>query len=142
MRTSTYALIQPFFNKKPGVPSSKKIRAVCKKCNETWMSNIEEISKPVLTPLILGEKITLSVDDQQIIATWLALKTIIGDQDDQKTSSIHTESHNIFYQTRLALDGWKIWIGHYEGADWKTRYRHHGGATASLPIPAIISQTV
>src|ERR1700734_3268437 len=33
-----------------------KARVVCKKCNETWMSDIESVhGKPVLTPFITGE---------------------------------------------------------------------------------------
>ena len=37
-----------------GSPSGIKVRGVCKKCNETWMSTIEQRSKPILIRLLVG----------------------------------------------------------------------------------------
>src|ERR1039457_1463762 len=38
---------------------SSRLRTVCKRCNNEWMSAIESAAKPVMTPLILGQLVVL-----------------------------------------------------------------------------------
>ena len=55
-----------------------KARVVCKKCNETWMSDIEnDHAKPVLTPLVTGQtNIPITKESAASIALF-AFKTAI-----------------------------------------------------------------
>jgi hypothetical protein len=56
-----------------GHSGSKTIRRVCRSCNQTWLSNkIEEVARPILTPLINGERFELDPAMQQVLATWAA----------------------------------------------------------------------
>ena len=49
--------------------------AVCKSCNNTWMSVVENRVKEFLGPMIVRhEKTNLSLEQQQLLATW-AVKT-------------------------------------------------------------------
>ena len=59
-----------------GETISATVRRVCRECNNGWMSRIEEYSRPLLTPLVLGERRSLSPQDQEIAATW-GFKTIL-----------------------------------------------------------------
>lgn len=51
---------------------------VCKRCNNGWMSQLEERAKPLLTLLIDGERevVHLTEPERHIVATW-AFKTAI-----------------------------------------------------------------
>jgi|SRR5579864_430563 len=51
-----------------------RTRSVCEKCNNGWMSKLEEVAKPLLGPLMLGETKTLDVVAQRIAIVW-GLKT-------------------------------------------------------------------
>ena len=53
------------------------MRHVCKTCNETWLSNNVEVpAKPILIPLIKGERVDIDSAAQKILATWAA-KTVM-----------------------------------------------------------------
>jgi len=51
-------------------------RKPCKRCNTGWMRKLESATKPILIPLMKGEKLTLSPDQQLLIARWF-IKTVI-----------------------------------------------------------------
>ena len=57
-----------------GHVGSLKVKVVCETCNSGWMSALEEPTKPVLTPLITGERSDLPTKVQLTLATW-ATKT-------------------------------------------------------------------
>lgn len=50
------------------------IRKVCKNCNNGWMSRLENTTKPVLQPLLAGQRCALDLDAQARITLW-AIKT-------------------------------------------------------------------
>lgn len=66
---------------KPGELYTKKLKVVCAKCNNEWMSQIEDQAKPFLTPLIKGEQATLNAGQLEILARWATLKTIVCEHD-------------------------------------------------------------
>lgn len=56
----------------------EKVKHVCARCNHTWMSDIENASRPFLEPMILGNgrPVPLSPTAQRILAIW-AMKTAL-----------------------------------------------------------------
>lgn len=40
------------------------VRMVCAECNSGWMSGLEERVKPVLEPMIRGQRVTLNPEQQ------------------------------------------------------------------------------
>ena len=56
--------------------NTERVRGICADCNNGWMSRLESAAKPILTPMILGEPVTLSTADQQVVAAW-ATKTAL-----------------------------------------------------------------
>lgn len=75
---------------RPGDVATKKVRAVCTACNNGWMNRVEGLAKPILTPLIKGESITLNLDSQSIIARWITMKIIVCEytQENQSLTSL------------------------------------------------------
>jgi hypothetical protein len=54
-------------------------KVVCKKCNETWMSTLEQEARPILEPLLRGESHKLTTDAQAMLTRWLTLKLMVLD---------------------------------------------------------------
>jgi hypothetical protein len=54
-----------------------KLKAVCARCNNTWMSRIENKVARILLNMIVGTSITLSPEEQVDLATWASLKSIV-----------------------------------------------------------------
>ena len=145
--TAEATYIRPEIKKRPGDPASKKIKAVCKNCNNTWMSRIEEIAKPILSPLIMGQDAILSPSDQIAIVQWAVLKTMIGEYDDTSdTRAIDADTQQAFFKRRELIGVWKIWLGNYRGEGaWHSRYRHspamlHLAATSVIYPPKVNCQ--
>jgi hypothetical protein len=51
-----------------------KVKFVCKKCNNGWMSQLEDKVKLILEPIFNKKPILISTEEQSILSTW-ALKT-------------------------------------------------------------------
>ena len=51
-------------------------RKPCRRCNNGWMRKLESIAKPILVPLMKGERGSLSVLDQLTVVRWFT-KTVI-----------------------------------------------------------------
>jgi hypothetical protein len=112
---------------------TKKLKVVCgkrddtTKCNNTWMSGIEEAAKPYLIPLFRGEQITLNRQQQLSVVAWIALKTVIAEYFFVNNIAITKEERTYIWKYRMPPLHWRIWIGRYQGTKWKpARYSHHG----------------
>jgi hypothetical protein len=70
---------------KPGELHTKKMKVVCRICNNEWMSGIEDAAKPLLTPLIKGDAVTLDAAQLEIVAKWATLKVIVCEHDNRGT---------------------------------------------------------
>jgi hypothetical protein len=93
--------------------SSRKI--VCKRCNSTWMSGIQNDAKNILIPLIQGRTTTLVPAAQKLIATWCAMATMTGEYltQDAGAISISQSERDFLRDNRAPPSNWRIWIGHY-----------------------------
>jgi hypothetical protein len=99
------------------------VRAVCDSCNHGWLSRLEAAAKPVLTPLILGQSVELSVDDQRLIAAWAcktALVAMLSSSDEQRAQGygVPAAEYHALYATREhpePLPSSQYWFGTYVG---------------------------
>lgn len=51
------------------------VRTVCEECNSGWLSDLERRVRPVMEPMIRGRGVTLSLEHQIDVATWVS-KTV------------------------------------------------------------------
>lgn len=87
--------------------------SVCRLCNNTWLSVLENDTRPILEPMLFADRAALNPDEQRILATW-AFKTALmldlaGDQ--QIAVGFHREFAIARQPPRDAL----VWIGGYMG---------------------------
>lgn len=62
---------------RPGDRRSRTLRVACIPCNSGWMSKMQNNAKPLLLPFIRGEWPPLTMHEQQIIASWAAMTTMV-----------------------------------------------------------------
>lgn len=117
--------VSPEIRTRQGRTTSRKVRVVCRTCNGGWMSRLEEKTKPILTPLILGEDVTLSERQQALLATWIAKTTIINEYTDYTNISIPYEHRLHLMSKQEPPKNWKIWIASYTGSKWRSAHYHH-----------------
>lgn len=56
-------------------------KGCCQKCNNEWMSQLENEAKPLIAPMINGHQVRLSDQQQLTVARWGAMKAIVFDGD-------------------------------------------------------------
>ena len=121
--------------KKPqqGHTYTKRLKIVCRKCNETWMGNIEELAKPILIPLLQGQKILLRRKERKILSAWLALKVMAFENEDTRDAVIDQKARTLFMECRQIPDRIKMWIGYHNMSDWYYSYLHQTALATLTP---------
>jgi len=101
------------------------VKNVCRfDCNAGWMSVIEDMAKPIMTPMIAGEPIALSTEQQVIIAIWTIKTAMVLDSMDGGGHFYSQDDRYNFRETRDPGAYISIWLGHYGGHYLQTFIRH------------------
>jgi hypothetical protein len=91
------------------------VKVVCKKCNETWMSDIESKVVPAMTPLILGKTGINITQSQADTISLFAFKTaVILDHIDRKRTPFFPRSVRHQFRTSHAIPVYvRMWLAGY-----------------------------
>jgi hypothetical protein len=110
-----------------GPMTQRRIRNVCGRCNNGWMSQIVDRAKPFAASMIQDQPAELSLVAQRDLAGWIALGTIMGEFTDEPTACIPPNDRQTVMQTIAPPPLWTICVGRYAGAEYAPhRYRHWG----------------
>jgi hypothetical protein len=96
--------------RRTGDPKSRKLRIVCRDCNNGWMSRLQTECKSFLPSYIAGEWPGLDNAQQQQLAAWATMFTMVCEFADPRTRATPRVQHEEFKQTKVPPEGWKIWI--------------------------------
>jgi hypothetical protein len=128
------AVLFPDFKVRQGHPGTRTVRNVCRRCNNQWISHLENSVKPVLSRMICGETCILTADVQTQLAAWAALMSVVAEFTDLPTLSIpKTNREELRSSLRAPAQSWGVWVARCQGTEWTFRYRHHGFALVELP---------
>lgn len=87
------------------------LRDVCEPCNTGWMSLIEQAAKPIITPMIRGELVSITAEDRYTLARWIGLKSVLTYQA-RSGWEFSEKWVRSFYEQREELpQHWKFRIG-------------------------------
>lgn len=109
----------------PGPLHHWEVKNVCggteNHCNSGWMRGIENRTKPILLPLIMGEaNPRLSPADLETIATWAVLKTMVADRAEGSSWAVHYKQLEYMRRHRKApKKNWAVWIGRFQRNIWQ-----------------------
>ena len=93
-----------------------KISSVCRGCNNGWMSGLEEIAKPILSPLIVADRQTrLTTDQQVVVASWVWKVAILHEHVSGATYFTEDERTCLMNGDAPPEDGVRMWVAQYSG---------------------------
>lgn len=114
--TSSESLTQRTISieRRTGDPHSRRIRCVCRTCNNGWMGQLQEDTKPFLAPMLCGESTSLHRRAQKLIATWVTMTVMVAEFTNRDQIAISNEERLRFFNTVQPLPHWRIWIGRHQ----------------------------
>lgn len=126
--------------KRQGHAGTRKVRVVCKTCNNGWMSLLEERTKPLLKPLIAGQDAVLDANAQKTLATWAAKTAITAEHLKPRPGMIRPNECRWIKDNLAPPEGCHVWVAAYDGHAWRelTIYQQR----ANLDITAINGPTL
>jgi hypothetical protein len=89
------------------------------------MSDLQQLAKPFLVPLIEGQPITLSRHAQKIVSAWVTMTTMTSEFVDDDFVAVPQEQRNFLRLKQRTPPGWRIWIGRYRWEPGVERWTHH-----------------
>jgi hypothetical protein len=92
------------------------VNQVCARCNNEWMSELEELARPILSRLIKPTAaVDLSPDDQVTIVAWLWKLAIVHEHITRVRYFTVTERRRLIRLADPPSVGVHVWIGYYSG---------------------------
>lgn len=119
-----------------GSLASRYLKIACKRCNETWMSSLQQRAKPLLTAFIDGRWPRLGVEGAESLVRWMTMFTMVIEAAHEPTLAIPQRERDAFRQTRDPLPNWSIWIGLHDQIPHRNFY-HRGFELINDHAPAI-----
>lgn len=105
----------------------KKI--VCQKCNNGWMSEIQERASAHLRRLIANEDHVVNKSAMEDVGKWATMVTMTFEFDDPAYMATPKSQRIYFKEHRRTPPDWCIWLGRHSGEQWVTRIVHTGHRT-------------
>lgn len=96
---------------------SRGLKVVCTKCNNGWMSEIQNKAKPIMLPLLEDRAWHLSRAGQELVAKWAILFTMVYEFADPRTATISSAQRTSFRLNTKPPKNWIIWIAKFRGVD-------------------------
>jgi hypothetical protein len=114
-------------------PSINITVPVCATCNNRWLSVLENDVRPVLAPLVRGERMRLlSVEDQRLLATW-GVKTALLLDLSTGSPVVPAGFFHDFRLRRCPLESHFVWLGAYGGSNRAVWASHRGLQLGASP---------
>lgn len=100
------------YRKHRSVGLHQKLPVLCDSCNNVWGSGIEDRMRAVVSPMVLGNQASLTVQDRGIIAIWTQLKAMICDYAVQQEKLHHytCDERFLFRENSTVLPGTHMWF--------------------------------
>ncbi len=104
------------YERTTGSASSVKLPLVCEPCNNGWMSQIETGAANQLRDALAGTAISIDLEGQKNIATWMALKALTFDLGEPNPFRVVTEADlSELFQDRCPPPQLRAWVARYDG---------------------------
>jgi hypothetical protein len=94
------------------VPFQQKVKVVCEKCNTGWMASLEREAKPILTPMLLGQRQEVRPRTQKLLALWVVKTALVMEHLQPKARVIPDSEYRSLYLSRSPLPTHLVWLGH------------------------------
>lgn len=92
-----------------------KLKIVCAKCNNEWMSNIDNKSKNTLISLLADGAINIRRENYFTLATWVTKFLMVYEYADTETITITDNDRLLFKNNQQPMDNLIVYIGNFSG---------------------------
>jgi hypothetical protein len=116
-----------------GEPWTIISRAVCTSCNNGWMSRIDEVTKPLMLPLVKGEATVCSPEDMSVLTQWIWLKTMICEHLNPGEEVTAIDDRKRFMERREMPSGVRIWVGWCGEGGWECSHVRNTNLLLAAP---------
>lgn len=113
-------------------PIYAQLKIVCRKCNETWLGQIQERAKPILKELAAGQWRAFSEEDIKCICSWMKMVVIALEFGHPPTAAVTESDRKQFYRTQTIGDNWYIYVGRCSIASLSGNNWHRGALISEL----------
>jgi hypothetical protein len=102
-----------------------RVNCVCRKCNNGWMSEVENQNKPHILPMMHGAAITLTPRQQKLLTRWAVLKAMVIDTANRRRLPFYSDEERVRLMPPSAVLPVRtsVWIGRF------SRKGFHAGGT-------------
>lgn len=129
-------LVTPGYQWRPGPLNrkgdgrSQKLRVVCTPCNNNWMSELQKRTKPILLPLIVQETNEIDTHNQELLAAWTAMFTMVYETCYPEKERIPTtgDQRNALKSEQRPPKFWAFWCAGHDAASAPVNHTGFGGA--------------
>jgi len=105
------------------------VNVACERCNNGWMSNLENLAKPILSPMITGaDKTVMSIERQTLIAQWSVKMAMVCEYMEKEATRLYQRAERErFREDQTIPENHMVWLAHYRGD-------HYGAHHSSNPL--------
>jgi len=96
-----------------GDPHSRRIKCVCEPCNNGWMSRLQETTKSLLVPMLLGQTTMVHREGQLKLAAWCAMMVMVAEHINAEMVAIPQSDRDHLRIAETAPAHWRIWISRH-----------------------------
>lgn len=106
------------------------VRAVCARCNNTWMNELDHALEPLIVPLIRNQPQHIGEDDRTLLATWATKIAMLLEHTravsdlTRRRPLVPPAAHHELYKLRLPPPFTRVWMLRVSpaviGAWWRT----------------------
>jgi hypothetical protein len=90
----------------------QKVKVVCERCNNGWMSRIENHAIPLVAPMANGVTTRLRPREQARVAAWVALTAMVSQHLHPPADRFVPEAHyHQFLKIKQPLNTMTVWLG-------------------------------
>ena len=125
--------IPPVSSTRQGCVLQRKVRNVCKRCNNGWMSRVVNRAKPYVEQAVLGKSFKVNLKEQNDLAAWIGITTVSQEFVNRRARRIPPEDRTVLMTTEIPPLSWSIWIAKYEGQWWAPMGHYHIPISYSKP---------
>ncbi len=125
-----------------GHVGGRTVRDVCAKCNNEWLSQLENDVKEYLQLLIVGQRVHVTPEVQRLLALWAAKTAMTAENLRVKENGIRQYERKWLMDNATAPHNWLVWMATCNGQIWpKQAMSQNRGELSSHPVPIIGEET-
>ena len=120
--------------------TTTKFRVVCARCNNEWMSQMEEAVRPTLEPMILGQRLKLPREPRRVLLEWIVLKTMVADSEIAIDAVFSDDDRRAFYQNRSIPQQMEVWAFRCGDGIWNSCFRRQSSTMSFRPLESSVTR--